>query len=148
MILSHADFFDIKKLPGVKNMVIILYKHYMEIWTVTEKTSTLLNHNMLQSDYTAGYMEVIDRGHIILMYEHLSGELQAKTQLCLKEFNIVSETLMPDGFEWDCRLVCPFSSNSVIAVSSHYERMGNKEETYAIHSFVKNKQYTITAKLC
>lgn len=133
--MMDRGYLCMKKLPGVDNMVILLYEQYLDLWSITDQVCSVVHHYEFQTVHPAVDMEIIDSTKIIIMSEQ-SG-LQAETLLCIRHLEVVSETPIPDKIEGD--FVCPFSNSTVITLTPGHDRMGQYVENYMIHSLVKNK---------
>lgn len=89
---------DVYKLQNVKNTILVLYRQYLELWTVTEDSCSILDHYEFQTVEYAVAMIVIDSTKVIVLNAlHWDQYDHEETLLSFGKLKVVSETLIPWG---------------------------------------------------
>lgn len=143
IILSDYNYVCINKLPTVDNVIIVLYSHSFELWSITEQSSNILSRYDFKIIKLAVSMEVLDSSKVIVMYEDFG--LQGEMLIRLRNLNVKSETVIPDKIEGE--FVYPISSNCIITVKADTDRMGAHVEHFLCQSLTRNHSCKLAAGL-
>lgn len=143
MYLQDIEYVSLNKLPGVDNIVIILYTHYLDIWKITEETYNQICHYEFHVVKKAVEMGVIDCTKALVTCEEAG--LQGEILLGFSDLKVVSESLISDKIEGE--FVSPISSSCIIIMSSGTDRMGLYIENFMVQSLAKNQSSKLAVGL-